>query len=158
MLIALAVLAALETASPAPSPVVEVTLTGAAGAPVSAAPRTLSDVARERREGRKAVGGFSAAETTVSRAPVRFPAFAWAEEETTPEPEVVPGPETPEPYVTGWGVWPGGWIGGASRPRPHVSPRAHPTSRPAAGAVRRPAFRSAARMPGFAVGGASRRP
>ena len=42
-----------------PPPVVEMTLTGASGTPVSAAPRTLSDVARERREGRKAVGGFS---------------------------------------------------------------------------------------------------
>jgi len=155
MWVALAVLAALETASP---PVVELTLTGAPGAAVSAARRTLSDVARERREGRKAVGGFSAAETTVSRAPLRFPAFVWQEEERIREPEVVPRPEAPEPYVTGWGVWPGGFIGGAPRPRPHASPLAHPPSRPAPGAARRPAFRSAARMPAFAAGGASRRP
>jgi hypothetical protein len=47
MLIALAVLAALEAAPP-PVAAVALILSGAPGAPVNAAPRTLSDVARER--------------------------------------------------------------------------------------------------------------
>jgi hypothetical protein len=129
MLIALAVLAALETAAP---PAVEMTLTGAGGPPVSMARRTLSDVARERREGRTAVGGFSAVETTVPREPFALPAFTWDEEETRPEPEAVPEPQPPASavaYVPGYGGWTsGGWGGAPPRRRPpHVSHFARPT-------------------------------
>jgi hypothetical protein len=109
MLMALALLAVVEAASP---PRVEVTLTGAAGAPVSAAPRGLSDVARELREGRKAVGGFSAVETTVPRSlRVGIPTFDWEDEPAAAEPEVVtqPGPA----YVTTF--VPAGYGGGTTR-------------------------------------------
>jgi hypothetical protein len=71
---AVALLALVESA---PSSRVELVLTGASGSPVSAAPRTLSDVAREPRQGRRAVGGFSAIETTVWGSDrVVVPAFA----------------------------------------------------------------------------------
>ena len=137
MLIALAVLAALETAAP---PAVEMTRSGAAGAPVSAAPRSLTDVAREIREGRRAVGGFSAVETTVSREPLLLPSFEW-EENTRREPEVVPEPQPggEVPYVSGWGGWYGGGTGGM--------PRRHP--------VEPSRFKHAA---GIARHGANRRP
>ena len=135
MLIALAVLAALETAAP---PAVEMTRSGAAAAPVSAAPRSLTDVAREIREGRRAVGGFSAAATTVPREPLLLPSFEWEEER---EPEVVPEPQPggEVPYVSGWGGWYGGGTGGM--------PRRHP--------VEPSRFKHAA---GIARHGANRRP
>ena len=116
MLMALAVLAAMEAAS---SSVVEVALTGGSGTPVSAAPRTLSDVARERREGRTAVGGFSAVETTIpGHMPNRVLPVEADEPEAAREPEIV---EEPEPawfdsYVP---VWYGGpATPGRLRPRP----------------------------------------
>ena len=56
MLTILVLFAALETATPAPTPVVRVD---------SIHPRTLADVARERKLGVKKAGGFSAAESTV---------------------------------------------------------------------------------------------
>lgn len=88
MLMALALLAAIDAA---PSPTVSLTLTGGADrAPVSATPRSLSDVARELREGRKAVGSFSAVESTVPRSLSNFiPAFEPEPVATAPEPEVV---------------------------------------------------------------------
>ena len=128
MLIALAVLAALETAAP---PAVELRLSGSGAAPVSAAPRTLSDVARERREGRSAVGGFSAVESTIPRVPVVLPAY-WEAEDRRQEPEVAPEPQPPgePPYVNGWGGWYGG-VGGTPRRRPpHVSHFVRPANRP----------------------------
>ena len=138
MLVALAVLAALE-ATPA-SAAVELTRAGAAGAPVSAAPRTLADVAREMREGRRAVGGFSAVETTVSRGPVVLPAFEWADEDMRSEPEVAPEPEPPGdvvPFVSGYGGWYGGGWGGAPHRRPphvrHHGPSSRPGPRPGNG-------------------------
>jgi hypothetical protein len=159
MLIALAVLAALETASP---PVVELTLTGAAGAPVSAAPRTLSDFARERREGRTAVGGFSAVETTVSRAPVYLLPFEW-EDETNAEPGIVPGPEPPGIVVPYVGNWNSGWWGGApARRHPHVRPIVHPVTNPGGASSPRaaatPVVRPFAHTSAFEMQGASRRP
>ena len=164
MLIALAVLAALETAAP---PAIELTRSGAAGAPVNAAPRSLSDVARERRDGRRAVGGFSAVETTVSREPLLVPSFEW-EEDTRREPEIAPEPQppgAPEPYATAWGGW-GGGTGGAPRRRPHVSHFARPSARPATSTGHGPAPRAAAgpisqpatHAAGIALHGASRRP
>ena len=140
MLMALALLAAIDAV---PQPVVEVTLTGERGAPVSAEPRTLSDVARERREGRKAVGGFSAVETTVPRSPERaLPPLEWEREPAEPEPEI---PNEPPPaYDSVWyGGYPvyGGYPGyGGHRPRlpshvaiPHPEPRhAHRPSAPPA--------------------------
>jgi hypothetical protein len=167
MLIALAVLAALEAAPP-PVAAVELIRSGAPGAPVNAAPRTLSDVARERREGRRAVGGFSAVETTVSGGSYAMPAFTWVEEETRPEPEVVPGrepPGEPGPYATAWGGW-GGWPGGAPRRRPHVSHFARPSALPAPNAGHGPASRAGAgpvslpatHAEGIAMRGATRRP
>jgi len=164
MLIALAVLAALETAAP---PAVELTRSGAAAAPVSAAPRTLSDVAREMREGRRAAGGFSAVETTVSREPLLLPSFEW-EEETRREPEVVPEPQPggEAPYVSGWGGWYGG-AGGTPQRRPaHPSHFTHPSARPAPAAGRGPSPRTgaaaiprpAAHASGLTMRGAPRRP
>ena len=131
MLAALAVLAVLD----ATAPTVELTLTGGGGAPVDAAPRSLSDVARERREGRKAVGGFSAVETTVTHGAVAFPHDEPAEEEIVerqPEPEPVQPPAYVEPYVSGWGGW---WGGPPRRRPPHVS---HLPSRPGPRPVVRP--------------------
>lgn len=133
MLVALALLAALEAAPPAAT--VVLTRSGSSGAPVHAGPRTLSDVAREMREGRRAVGNFSAVETTVSREPFVLPAFAYEEEEASREPEVVPEPHPPGsavPYVTGWGGWYGGGVGGTPvRPRPpHVAHHGRGSGRP----------------------------
>jgi hypothetical protein len=95
--VALALLAVVESASP---PRVDLVLTGAAGTPVSAAPRSLSDLARELREGRKAVGGFSAIRTTVpGSSRVAIPAFVrevpsdGSAAETEPEPVAQPAPE-----------------------------------------------------------------
>jgi len=122
MFLALVVATALEVGTAA-SPAVELTLTGSTGVPVSAAPRSLSDVARELREGRKATGGFSAVETTVPRHPVDLRYVAWEEEEDRNEPEVVPEPQPPgvvSNEIYGWGG--GGW--GPVPPRrrpPHVS-------------------------------------
>ncbi len=133
MLVALAALAVLEAAAPLPPAAVELMRAGVAGAPVSAAPRTLSDVAREMRDGRRAVGGFSAVETTVSRGPVVLPALEWEDEDMRSEPEVAPEPEPPGdvvPYVSGYGGWYGGGWGGAPHRRPpHVSHH-RSTSRP----------------------------
>ena len=88
MLMALVLLAAIDAV---PSPTVSLTLTGGAERePVSATPRSLSDVAHELREGRKAVGGFSAAESTVPQSRnVYIPVFEPEPEMTEPEPEVV---------------------------------------------------------------------
>jgi hypothetical protein len=105
MLMALAVLAVIDAV---PSPVVEMTLTGKGGEPVSAVPRTLSDVARELREGRKAVGGFSAVETTVPRGlSTRIPPVESEKEATEAEPDVVNEP--PAVYVP---VYVPAWYGG----------------------------------------------
>ncbi len=119
MLLALVVAASLE--APA-SPSVELTRTGARTAPVPAVPRSLSDVAREMREGRRATGGFSAVESTVPRLPIDPGFLLVGEERPREEPEVAPEPE-PAGYVsneiTGWG---GGWWGPPPRRRPpHVS-------------------------------------
>ena len=88
MLMALALLAAIDAV---PSPTVSLTLLGGPDrAPVSATPRSLSDVARELREGRKAVGGFSAAESTVPQRLSTFtPTFELEAVTAEPEPEVV---------------------------------------------------------------------
>lgn len=106
MLMALALLAAIDTGS---SPTVSLILTGGADrAPVSATPRSLSDVARELREGRKAVGGFSAVESTVPQSrSVFIPTFEPELDATEPEPEVVT--EAPPVYVPAYlPVWYGG--------------------------------------------------
>ncbi len=96
MLMALALLAAIDAV---PSSTVSLTLTGRDDRPpVSATPRTLSDVARELREGRKAVGGFSAVESTVPQSRIVFvPTFGPELEEVEREPEVVT--EVHEVYV-----------------------------------------------------------
>ena len=96
MLMALVLLAAIDSV---PSPTVSLTLTGETDrAPVSATPRSLSDVARELREGRKAVGGFSAVESTVPQSLSDFiPASEPEPAATEPEPEVVI--EAPPVYV-----------------------------------------------------------
>src|ERR1700690_46030 len=109
MLMALILLAAIDAV---PSPTVSLTLTGDSDRPpVSATPRSLSDLARELREGRKAVGNFSAAETTVpQRRSAYLPAFEPEPDVTEPEPE--PGPEavTEAPdYVP---AYPPVWFGG----------------------------------------------
>jgi hypothetical protein len=124
MLMALALLAAIEAA---PSPTVSLTLTGGADrAPVSATPRSLSDVARELREGRKAVGGFSAMESTVA-SPVPqspsdvSPVFEPEPVAAAPQPEVVseqPPMYAPD-YLPAW-VGPGQKIG---RFHPRPAPR-----------------------------------
>ena len=120
MLLALVVATTLE-AGATPSPAVELTRAGTTAASVSAAPRSLSDVARELREGRKATGGFSAVETTVRREPVDLRFVSWDEEEDRNEPEVVPEPQPPgvSNEIYGWGG--GGWGPVASPRRPHVS-------------------------------------
>jgi hypothetical protein len=106
MLMALALLAAIDAV---PSPTVSLTLTGGADrTPVSATPRSLSDVARELREGRKAVGGFSAVESTVPQSKSAFiPVFQPDADMTEPEPEAVT--EAPPVYVPAYiPVWYGG--------------------------------------------------
>jgi hypothetical protein len=128
MLTVLAILAVVEAVQPSR---VELTLTGVDRAPVSAAPRSLSDVARERREGRKGVGSFSAVETTVPRNFRDVPlALDWQEPETAPEPEVVTEPRPPA-YVQTY--LPTSY--GGRRMRAPV--RRHPTSRLAEGISRR---------------------
>src|SRR5664279_5608243 len=115
MLTALAILAVIEAI---PASRVEVALTGVDSAPVSAAPRSLSDVARERREGRKGVGSFSAVETTVPRnLGGEPPALFWEEPEAAPEPEVVvePPPTYVQAYVPSYG---GRRVRGAVHPHP----------------------------------------
>ena len=83
---ALILLAAIDAV---PSPTVSLTLTGETDRPpVSATPRSLSDVARELREGRKAVGNFSAVESTVPQSLSTFiPTFEPEPDTTEPEPE-----------------------------------------------------------------------
>jgi hypothetical protein len=107
MLLALALLAAIDAV---PSPAVSLTLTGETDRPpVSATRRSLSDVARELREGRKAVGGFSAVESTVSQSRNAFiPAFEPDPDARESEPEVVI--EAPPVYVPTYiiPVWYGG--------------------------------------------------
>jgi hypothetical protein len=119
----LALIVATALGAPAAPPTVEVARTGSAGSPVSAAPRSLSDVARELREGRKATGGFSAVETTVPRHPVDLRFVTWEEEEVREEPEVVPEPSPPgviSNEIYGWGG--GGWASVPPRRRPpHVT-------------------------------------
>lgn len=136
MLMALAMLAVIDAAS---SPVVEMTFTGAVSAPVSAAPRSLSDVARERREGKKGVGGFSAVETTVPRGlGTGIPPVEWEEEATEAEPEVVnePLPAYLPTYVPAW--YGGSPAHSGFRPR-SVSHLAVPGPRPACRSSARPA-------------------
>ena len=104
MLMALVLLAAIDAV---PSSTVSLTLTGDPDRPpVSAAPRTLSDVARELREGRKAVGGFSAVESTVPRSLDGFiPTFEPELVAREPEPEVpVEAPQQVyiETYIPAW--------------------------------------------------------
>lgn len=135
MLLALVVATALEAATPQ---TVQLTPAGNAGAPVSAARRSLSDVARELREGRKATGGFSAVETTVPREPVDLRFVPWEEEEVR-EPDVVPEPQPPgvvsNEIYGGWGG--GGWAPVPPRRRPpHVSHHGSGNRRPAHAAVR----------------------
>jgi len=117
----LALVAAVVLASP-PSASVEMTRSGVPGAPVSAAPRSLSDVAREMREGRRATGGFSAVESTLPRTAID-PRLLYVEEELRrEEPEVATEPG-PSGYVSndiyGWGG--GGWSGPPRRRPPQVS-------------------------------------
>ncbi|MGE5715071.1 MAG: hypothetical protein ACM369_00335 [Acidobacteriota bacterium] len=113
MLMALALLAAIEAV---PSSTVSLTLTGETDRPpVSATPRTLSDVARELKSGRKAVGGFSAVESTVpqSRNVYVLP-FEPEPEYTEPEPEVVV--ETQPVYVP---TYLPTWFGGRQKAGHH---------------------------------------
>ena len=132
MLMALALLAAIEAAPP---PTVSLTLSGDTDRPpVSATPRSLSDVARELRKGRKAVGGFSAFESTVpQRLDVFIPVYEPEPETTEAEPEVVA--EAPV-YVPSYLP---GWSGGQPRlGRHHRHIAGHPT---VPRAVARPAVR-----------------
>lgn len=120
MLMALALLAAINAV---PSSTVSLTLTGGADrAPVSAAPRSLSDVARELREGRQAVGGFSAVESTVSQSKSVFiPAFEPEPVTRAPEPEpVIEAPPTYAPTYL-----PYGYGGPRKSVRLHQRPAAH---------------------------------
>jgi hypothetical protein len=106
MLMALALLAAIDAV---PASTVSLTLSGETDRPpVSAARRSLSDVARELRAGRKAVGGFSAAESTLPQSQIVFvPMIAPELETREPEPEVVT--EAQPVYVpTYLPVWFGG--------------------------------------------------
>jgi hypothetical protein len=139
MLMALALLAAIDASA---SPRVDLTLTGTSGTPVSATPRRLSDVARELREGRKAVGGFSAVETTVRPGPGIELRFIDSEEDSGQAgPEVVPEP--PPAYVTTYAPT----TGGGAR---HRALRRRPASQLAApGPGSRPAFRPSV-PPGYA--------
>ena len=138
MLMALALLAAIDAV---PSPTVSLTLTGGADrTPVSATPRSLSDVARELREGRKAVGGFSAVESTVPHSLNTFiPTFEPEPVATAPEPEVVV--EAPPMYAPTYLPL---WFGGQQRsgrlhqrhaahfavPRPMSPPPGRPSAPP----------------------------
>lgn len=136
MLIAFVLIAAIDAAPP---PTVTLVLTGTSGAsPVSAEPRSLSDVARELREGRKATASFSAVETTVPRH-VAFLSQPYREE---PEPEPESGPEVvveqPQVYVPSY--YPYGY-GGSLPPRryrPRASFRASPPAAAPGASARRP--------------------
>ena len=109
MLMALAMLAVMDAAPPA---AVEITLSEAGSGPVSALPRSLSDVARELRAGRKATGGFSAAETTVPRDPgVYLPPVEWEDRAADAEPEIVREP----PQYVGVGTYLPSSYGGSPR-------------------------------------------
>ena len=132
MLMVLALLAAIDAV---PSSTVSLTLSGESDrAPVSAARRSLSDVARELRAGRKAVGSFSAAESTLPQSRIVFvPMIAPELETREPEPEVVPEAEpvyVPE-YLPTW------YGGGQKIPRRHhhraaahaATPRPGPANR-----------------------------
>jgi hypothetical protein len=106
MLTALALLAAIDAVPPS---TVSLTLSGEKDRPpVSAARRSLSDVARELRAGRKAVGSFSAAESTLPQSRVVFvPALEPEPVAVEPELEVVP--EVQPVYVPNYvPVWFGG--------------------------------------------------
>ena len=144
MLTALAILAVIEAI---PASRVEVALTGVLGAPVSAAPRSLSDVARERREGKRGVGSFSAVETTVPRnLGGEPPVLSWEEPETAPQPEAVtePPPTYVQAYVPSYG-------GRRIRVHPHPALRlAAPPSgrRPATHPFSPPAFQARPAAPG----------
>lgn len=144
MFLALVIAAAVEAP---PGPSVQLTRTGAAGAPVNAGPRSLSDVAREMRDGRRATGGFSAVESTVPRVAID-PRLLYVEEEERrrEEPEVPPEPE-PAGYVSneiyGWGG--GGWGPPPRRRPPHVShhrPNVAGPRRERGGGVERPPVRA----------------
>ncbi len=101
MLMALVLLAAIDAV---PSSTVSLTLTGETDKPpVSATPRSLSDVARELREGRKAVGNFSAAESTVPRTLSDFvPTFEPEPDTTEPEVVVEASPVYLPTYLPAW--------------------------------------------------------
>ena len=129
MLMALVLLAAIDTV---PSSTVSLTLTGGTDRPpVSATPRSLSDVARELREGRKAVGGFSAVESTLPRNPSIFvQPFEPEPVATEPEPEVpveAPQPVYIETYIPDV-VRGGQRIGHHVRQRPPLGHHAAPRS------------------------------
>lgn len=140
MLIAFVLLAAIEAG---PSPTVTLVLTRAPGAtPVDAAPRTLSDVARELREGRKGTASFSAVETTVTHpaASSGQPYRREIEREPESEPEVVVA--QPPAYVQTY--IPSGY--GGSLPPRRFRPRASfQQSASATGAMRRMAAAGGAR-------------
>jgi hypothetical protein len=141
VLTTLALLAVIGTVPPAG---VDITLTGERREPVSAAPRTLSDVARDRRQGLTAVGGFSAVETTVPRSVPRWsPPVELEEEAAESEPEIVEEP--PPAYVPTYvATWYGGCSGyGGHRPRisaRSVTPAPGPRhgNRPSAPLARQP--------------------
>jgi hypothetical protein len=137
MLMALVLLAAIGAA---PSATVSLTLTGESDRPpVSAAPRSLSDVARELRQGRKAVGVFSAVESTVPQSrSVFIPMYEPEPETTEPEPEVpveAPQPVYIETYIPAW-------YGGGQRIghhlRQHAPLRHHAAPRSASPLLGRP--------------------
>ena len=136
MLMALALLAAIDAV---PSSTVSLTLTGETDRPpVSAVHRSLSDVARELRVGRKAVGGFSAVESTVPQSRIVYvPMFAPELETREPEPEVVP--EAQPVYVPAYLPT---WFGGRQKiGRHHQRTAAHRMSPAPASAPGRPVAR-----------------
>jgi len=150
MLMALVLLAAIDAV---PSPTVSLTLTGESDrAPVSATPRSLSDVARELREGRKAVGNFSAVETTVPQSRSTFvPTFEPEPDVTKPEPEPEEVAEALPVYVP---AYPPVWYGASQRTgrfRQHVaSPFAAPrAASPHPGRPTAPAFQRRRTMAGL---------
>lgn len=102
--------------------------TDAAPAPVSAAPRSLSDYALEHRgvlrgartEPGRGAGGFSAAESTIPREPYAFfPAFEREPQRDPPETATV---EAPPVYGPVWWVPGGGGraMSGRVRQRPRL--------------------------------------
>jgi hypothetical protein len=154
MLPALVLLAAIEGVAPA---TVSLTLTGTSGStPVSAERRSLSDVARELREGRRGVGSFSAVETTL---PQRLSVFSptYESESDVPPAETAPEDVVPQPPAYAPAYFPWGYGGSLPprrfRPRAsvHVSGSGSP---PSGSAPRRPA--SGAAEPRHTVAGNSR--